>query len=50
MHNELEHGKNCDFGTTHCLPQRLISTFLEIVSSGAVAKGASPVRKNFNKC
>ena len=31
QHNELNHGKNGNFGTMpHCLPQRLKSTFFEI--------------------
>ena len=29
VHNGLKRGKKCNFGTTHCLPQRLKSTFFE---------------------
>ena len=28
-HNELTHGKNSNFGTTHCLPQRIKSMFFK---------------------
>ena len=28
-HNQLKHEKNCNFGTMHCFPQRLKSTFFK---------------------
>ena len=50
VHNELKHGKFCNFGTTqHCLPQRLKSTFFgkKILYLAASFAGVAPYQKMY---
>ena len=51
MHNVLKSRKKGEnFGMPHCLPQKLKSTYLEIISNGAAPDGACKVNKLLQKC
>ena len=50
-HNELKRGKKCNLvGQLHCLPQRLKSTFFEIILSEVCPKKGPTESEFFFKC